>query len=96
MTSQEFTLLIGALKLSVAFRISLFGHHVMIIMNVLREVQLSYLLREKSGPYVVTTYGPDIVVVGKLIVRGLSTAAKFLFSLVAYRYNHSSVVSLLH
>ena len=49
----------------------------MIIMNVLREVQLSYLLREKSGPY---------IVVGKLIVRGLSTAAKFLFSLVAYRY----------
>ena len=74
MTSQEFTLLIGALKLSVAFRISLFGHHVMIIMNVLREVQLSYLLREKSGPY---------IVVGKMIVRqrGLSTAAKFLFSL---------------
>ena len=90
MTSQEFTLLIGALKLSVAFRISLFGHHVMIIMNVLREVQLSYLLREKSGLY---------IVVGKLIVRqrGLSTAAKFLFSLVvAYRYNHISVESLLH
>ena len=87
MTSQEFSLLIGALKLGVAFRISLFGHHVMIIMNVLREVQLSYLLREKSGPY---------IVVGKLIVRGLSTAAKFLFSLVAYRYNHISVESLLH
>ena len=89
MTSQEFTLLIGALKLSVAFRISLFGHHVMIIMNVLREVQQSYLLREKSGLY---------IVVGKLIVRqrGLSTAAKFLFSLVAYRYNHISVESLLH
>ena len=89
MTSQEFSLLIGTLKLSVAFRISLFGHHVMIIMNVLREVQLSYLLREKSGLY---------IVVGKLIVRqcGLSTAAKFLFSLVAYRYNHISVESLLH
>ena len=89
MTSQEFSLLIGTLKLGVAFRISLFGHHVMIIMNVLREVQLSYLLREKSGLY---------IVVGKLIVRqrGLSTAAKFLFSLVAYRYNHISVESLLH
>ena len=61
----------------------------MIMMNVLREVQLSYLPREKSGPYM-------IIVVGKLIVRGLSTAAKFLFSLVAYRYNHISVESLLH
>ena len=63
----------------------------MIIMNVLREVQLSYLLREKSGLY---------IVVGKLIVRqrGLSTAAKFLFSqvVVAYQYNHISVESLLH
>ena len=73
MTSQEFLLLIGTLKLGVTFRISLFGHHVMIIRNVLREVQLSYLLREKSGPY---------IVVRKLIVPGLSTAAKFLFSLV--------------
>ena len=33
MTSQEFWLLIGALQIRVAFQVSLFGHHVMIIIT---------------------------------------------------------------